>query len=1132
MAIRDMAELELRALLDGTQVQRDLLGLLTAAGGGLTLSDLTELTELAPFEIKPILTGVTGRTFTSRPDEWATPDEGTRVYVLAHDTLREEAVAEFGDRQLYGYRDRLHIWADRYRAENWPPATPAYLLRGYFWMLNAAGDAGRQLACALDTVRHDRMRAMSGSDAAAQRELAAAKAVLLAQPDPDLSVMARLVMHGDDLSHPGKDVPRDLPAVWAVLGLADRAESLANSIHSPRQRTLALIKLAAACGVAGFRERAALVAMQAETAARIAATGMRGKDELAEYLANIAIALADGGLYDRAEAVTHSIGSLGTSLHGADEAKALTRTARALSRAGLPDRAARVAAEAEIAARSIHNDKLRMDWLSEAAAALADAGLLDRAEAIARSITIEDFQAWALMRVATALADAGQYDRAESLTASIPDRNRQVAVLAHLGKALAGIGLFDRAAQAAGQAETAAESIADARDRAWALDQVVEAFGAAGQPDHARRAADQAESAASSITEPYGRVTELVNLAVALDAAGLDDRADRLVDQAVAAVFSDTNAGQQAGMLIRVAAKLAATGPAQTAWLAVRDADAMADYLLGEFPPTPSEEAHALVTLAARAPTAGLRSRARAVALRAEEAARAVSDHGERARRLASAATVLAAAGLPDRAAQAAAEAEAAAYTVTAQDKRTELLARLAKKRLPAKKDDITPITEARVLTDLAEALAAAGLQDRARQIVLQAMTVALTITDMAAPGASLTELVDELAAAGLLEQARQAAEELADIQQFTRASDQAWVLSRMAKVFTAAGLNDQARQVAGLVDAIARKITGTQPRAWAMLRATQALAAAGLHERSAQAADKVETAARQITGSDERADLAAELARAGSFTQAESVTRAISAPPWKVKALIQLAKALATAGLHERARQMAGEAETLAASFAAQGNDQLLAEVTEALAAAGLHDRAESAARAITGQVRKAQALIEVAKALATAGLNDKAVTLADEAETIARSVPRPEIRAELSTMPAWTQQLAHHQLRDADWSTGSPIWEEMQNTYGSLQASVLQPELLTGIAEILTSAGAYDRAAANIAAITDPGKRALALISVAKILAVNSEQIRSRQLLAQALALGHWTEFLPLNVLPQAALIDMSTPLLRQDG
>jgi tetratricopeptide (TPR) repeat protein len=624
-------------------------------------------------------------------------------------------------------------------------------------------------------------------------------------------------------------------------------------------------------------------------------------------------------------------------------------------------------------------------------------------------------------------------------------------------------------------------------------------------------------------------VLELVNLAVALSAAGLDDRAGRLVDQAVAAVSSVVNAGQQAVTLIRVAARLAATGSANTAWLDVVDADTTADDLLGDFPPTPSEEACALVTLAARSPAAGLRSQARDVAVQAEQAARAISDHGERAQRLTAAATVLAAVGLRDRATQAAIEAEAAAYSVTVRDERTEVLARLAKKRLPAKKDDLTPITEARVLTDLAKALAAAGLQDLAEQIILQAVTVALAISDMDAPGASLTDVVEELAAAGLLKQARQAAEELEDIRQFTRASDQAWVLSRMVEVFTAAGLDDQARQVADLVETIARKITGTQPRAWAMLRATQALAAAGLHDRAARAAGEVETAAHQITGSDELADLAAELATAGSFDQAESVARAISAQPRKAKALIQIAKAQAVAGLHDRARQLASEAEALAYSLTAQHNDQLLAEVAEALSAAGSHERAESIARAITGQLRKAQALVDVAKGLAAAGLHDRALAMADEAETIARAIAQPEIRAELAVMPKWTQSLAHHLIGDADWAEGESIWEEMQSMAGSLRTSVLQPELLTGVAEVLAIVGSYEKAEVNIAAIAKPEKRALALISVAKILADTGQPARSRQLLAQALSLGSWVEFLPMQVLPQEALIAISTPLLR---
>ncbi|MDQ3987707.1 MAG: hypothetical protein M3291_00630 [Actinomycetota bacterium] len=50
--IERRAKHELKQLLAGEQLQRDVLGLITAAGGGLTLSDLEELIEQPPFEIE------------------------------------------------------------------------------------------------------------------------------------------------------------------------------------------------------------------------------------------------------------------------------------------------------------------------------------------------------------------------------------------------------------------------------------------------------------------------------------------------------------------------------------------------------------------------------------------------------------------------------------------------------------------------------------------------------------------------------------------------------------------------------------------------------------------------------------------------------------------------------------------------------------------------------------------------------------------------------------------------------------------------------------------------------------------------------------------------------------------------
>jgi len=57
---------ELTQLLAGSQLQRDVLGQITAAGGGLTLDDLEELTEQPPYEIEGLLGGLFGRSVGSR----------------------------------------------------------------------------------------------------------------------------------------------------------------------------------------------------------------------------------------------------------------------------------------------------------------------------------------------------------------------------------------------------------------------------------------------------------------------------------------------------------------------------------------------------------------------------------------------------------------------------------------------------------------------------------------------------------------------------------------------------------------------------------------------------------------------------------------------------------------------------------------------------------------------------------------------------------------------------------------------------------------------------------------------------------------------------------------------------------
>ena len=121
--VERLARQELKRLLHGTKVERDLLGLLTAARGGLSGTDLEELTGAALWKIEKILHTVAGRTFSRRASRWA-PETGPEVYLLGHEELQDAASHDLG-RRLARYQDRLHDWADRYRAQGWPAELPS-----------------------------------------------------------------------------------------------------------------------------------------------------------------------------------------------------------------------------------------------------------------------------------------------------------------------------------------------------------------------------------------------------------------------------------------------------------------------------------------------------------------------------------------------------------------------------------------------------------------------------------------------------------------------------------------------------------------------------------------------------------------------------------------------------------------------------------------------------------------------------------------------------------------------------------------------------------------------------------------------------------------------------------------------
>jgi tetratricopeptide (TPR) repeat protein len=555
--IKTLAQRELRRLLHGTPAQQDLLGLLTAARGGLSGPDLAALTGEPLWEIEDVLHGVSGRTFTRRVSTWQ-PEVGPEVYLLGHEELQATARAYFGDQRLIGYQNGLQAWAKEYRDRGWPAGTPEYLLRGYFRMLTATGDTARLVACATDGARHERMFDITGGDAAALSEVIITLDLVAAQDDPDLTAALRLARHRDYLGDRNTNIPTDLPAVWATLGHHIRAEALARSIIAPDRQAQALVAVAGALAQAGQHEQAAAVAARAETVARsIIAPGQQAKalvavaealarasqreqaaavaaraetvarsitapDRQAQALVDVAGALARAGQHEQAAAVARSI------THPSQQAQALVDVARALAQAGQHEQAAAVAARAETVARSIITPHQQARVLVDVARALAQAGQREQAATVARSITIPDRQAQALVDVARALARASRHEqaaavaaRAETVARSITAPGQQAEALVAVAGALAQAGQHEQAA-------AVARSITAPYRQAQALVTVVGALARAGRHE-------QAAAVATSINPPYWQVRALVEAAEALAARG-DTRQARHAASAACAV--------------------------------------------------------------------------------------------------------------------------------------------------------------------------------------------------------------------------------------------------------------------------------------------------------------------------------------------------------------------------------------------------------------------------------------------------------------------------------------------------------------------------------------------------------------------------------------------------------------------
>jgi hypothetical protein len=993
--LQRLARPELKRLLRGGRLAQDLLGLLTAARGGLAGLDLCQLTGASLVDVEDVLHTAAGRSFTRHPAVWA-PHTGPELYLLGHEELYAAAYDYLGAVRLAEYQDQLHTWADGYGnpdegGQRWPTTTPEYPLREYPDMLKATGDTDRLVALATDQVRHDRMRARSGSDTAALAEIRAAQDLILVQHEPDLHTLARLSVRRNALADRIRPLPSGLPAVWTALARPATDESFITGITNQLQPAHTFASLSRAVAAAGDLNQARRLAANAETTAR-AQTEPHWR---ALALAEVAHARAAAGDLKQAEALARAI------TDPFPQALALAAVAQVIA-AGYVGRDERLAAEAEALARARPSTPFeatqRRDALIGLANATAATGELDRArrlvadaEALARDHTDPCWQAYYLADVAQVVAAIGEIDRARRLVADAEGLVRGATdsfkhqALAKVAQAATAVDDVERA-QALGRitigsthswqaqgpnvravrgggdfdrAEALARAITDPRRQERALLEIAEVATSTGD---LRRA----ETLARAITDPHFQARALAGIAQLVATAGDLGQAETL-----ARAITDPH--HQARALAGIAQLMAATGKVDHAGRLTADAEALAQASIDS-----DRRADKWI----KAERLGRVAEVVAVAGdvdRAEALARAITDPRGRDRALAEVAKVATAAGHLNKA-----EALARGITDTDSHQQAQALRGVAQAVMAAGDVDravavagaiTSPSWQAGALTDLVKAAAAAGNIDRA-----EAIARAVTVPHQRPPSKR------EFAVWG-----RRGEVESTD---WIIARERAESLGTVAKAAATAGDVDRA-------EALARSITNPywQPRV--LVEVVQAAAAAGQ-------VDRAETLARTLTDRDHRTlalfGVAQAIATARYANQAEQLAadgerlaRAITDPFRRAWALAEVAKAAIAAGYADWAEQLAEDAEALTRAITDPYRRALaLAGITQAVAAVGDVDWAETLARAITDPYCQALAFADVVRAVATADDIERA-------ETLARAATDPDQQAHTLTGAAW---------------------------------------------------------------------------------------------------------------------------------
>ncbi|MFE1240090.1 hypothetical protein [Streptomyces tendae] len=1055
-AVREDAERNLNDMIVAGDLSLDLVGLTSAAGGGLSAAEYALLVgDRTPRQIEALLSGATGRSFQLRPAQWPLSD-GRRpsLYSFAHQELVVSARNLVRPSVLRDYRARVHDLVDLYRERAWPQDTPEYALTGYPQMLREQRDTARLTDLATDSARHERLWHTTGSDTEALTEITDAFTLHRAEPEADLVACVRLSYFRDELRRKALSFPAEAITVLAKLGHIRKAMALLGArveFSAYESRLFAdVLREALLIG----EEQVVLDAARALVLPVV-------RDQA---LQSCVYALASVEQGDEAAELVRLISDV------SGQSRALVDAARALVKAGRWEQAVPFAREAAEIARASSDPGTRVEALAAVVRVLVEAGRTEEAACLAteavgvvRTLTELPLRSWSSVQVAGALMEVGQPEDAVGLArkaaedaGGLGDPDERVGVLQQVANVLAKAGRGEEAARYA-------RMIGDPGHRCEMLVGTAQALAQAGWPEEAVRSVRDAAEAATDLGDLEERATVLAELAHVLAKV-------RRVEEGIQLARTIGDPRRRFSAVIDVLSTLVTEKLPGEAVALVPVATEVAGDLA-----EPSERVDAFRQVAQLLVTAE----------RPEEAARlmdSVRDPEHRAMAWSKVALTMATVGYTDEAARRGTVVAEAVSTVDSATTRadgllslarvfkksghTEEAARLANRAAEAAATISAPQPRATALVEAARALADVGEADRATWYTDVAIEAARTAPDMTRAVSNTLQVAQALARVDRMEEATRLVRAAVDATEPVREpAARARLLSHAALSLAEAGQAAEAIQLADTSTRAGRGYVDPDDQAKDLANVVDALVRTGWTEEAVglahSAADLARTALNPVWRSWALAQVAEALAGAGRADESMRLAETVAEPDDRAMALAAVARALHRSGRTDEAVSLAHAAVRLARTTPNASYRVLaLTDAARALVAVGRLDDAAEIAEGLTEDeqvmtlANVAGALAALAGELAQAEHTEDAIRLAHRAAGLARIEPNPSDRA----------------------------------------------AALAGVVKALTRAGQLDQATEVAGTITDPRRCASALAALAQARGRSPE---ARSLLCWALSL-----------------------------